>query len=158
MVVDTLGNEEVLGKVKAIAWTDEGRTLISARFSQHLKLVFTNIETGVALRSFDVTSTWDSRHPKTYLSKDGHRLACGLTHSVRLVETSSGSSILTLALLRNNQPLFISSEGHFLGPTASIDRGIVYVTQSTKGQQTLEPSEFQERYGWKNDPSQVTAR
>lgn len=52
------------------------------------------------------------------------------------------------------RPLAISPKGHYRSD-ADVSDAIVYVVQTAAGQQTLTPSEFATRFGWKNDPSQV---
>ena len=35
------------------------------------------------------------------------------------------------------------------------ERGLVYIVQTAAGQLTLTPGEFEQRFGWKNDPETV---
>ena len=46
------------------------------------------------------------------------------------------------------------SYGHYHG-TPRIEREIVYVVQTDRGQETLTPDGFTAKYGWKNDPERV---
>lgn len=56
--------------------------------------------------------------------------------------------------LRNGQALVVSPEGHLRG-TPRAEREIVYVVQTSAGQETLTPAEFADRFGWTNDPGKV---
>ncbi len=59
-----------------------------------------------------------------------------------------------LASLPRNQSIAISPEGHYRG-TPRADQLIVYVVRTAKGQEVLTPKEFEDKYGWKNDPDKV---
>ena len=53
------------------------------------------------------------------------------------------------------QQLTITADGHYRG-TARVDRQIMFVVQKRDGtSETLTPAEFEQRCGWKNDPSKV---
>ena len=62
------------------------------------------------------------------------------------------SVVLTL---RNGRGLAVSAEGHYRLTGEDFEDEIRYVVQTDKGQETLKPSEFATKHGWKNDPSQV---
>ena len=50
--------------------------------------------------------------------------------------------------------LVVSADGHYRGPP-QVEEEPVYVVQTDKGQHTLTPEEFAQKYGWKNDPERV---
>ena len=55
----------------------------------------------------------------------------------------------------------LSPEGHYRikaeyrGDIDEFQRKVVYVFETDRGQKTLSPAEFADRFGWKNDPSQA---
>ncbi len=59
-----------------------------------------------------------------------------------------------VAALPREQSIAISPEGHWRG-TPRADQLIVYVVRTAKGQEVLTPKEFEDRYGWHNDPDKV---
>ena len=65
----------------------------------------------------------------------------------------------TLVYLQPEAPhryLVVGGEGHYRGvPQRMIDAEMVCVVQSERGQEALTPAQFEEKYGWKNEPEQV---
>jgi hypothetical protein len=61
---------------------------------------------------------------------------------------------MTLLRLGAGLPVAVSSEGH-VRADGDVGDELVYVIQTATGQQTLSLSEFEQKYGWKNDPSKV---
>ncbi len=57
-------------------------------------------------------------------------------------------------MLPNAQHLAVSPDGHYAG-SPKIDQHLVYVVQTDAGQETLTPTQFAEKYGWRNDPAKV---
>ncbi|NQT40344.1 MAG: hypothetical protein HQ581_22815, partial [Planctomycetes bacterium] len=51
----------------------------------------------------------------------------------------------------------ISPEGHFTG-SPGVEKELVYVVQTEEGQETLSPEEFEQKYGWKNDPAKASGK
>ena len=45
-------------------------------------------------------------------------------------------------------------DGHFRG-SPLVERHLVYVAQTDEGQQVFTPQEFEQRFGWRNDPEKV---
>jgi WD40 repeat protein/serine/threonine protein kinase len=72
--------------------------------------------------------------------------------AIRLWDIDSGRPCGILLPLRNG--LVVSPDGHFRG-SPGVDRDLVYVAQTERGQETLTPDEFARRYGWKNDSARV---
>ena len=60
-----------------------------------------------------------------------------------------GAGILAAKPIHRDHP-----EGHYRG-TPRADQLIVYVVRTAKGQEVLTPKEFEDKYGWKNDPDKV---
>jgi hypothetical protein len=50
--------------------------------------------------------------------------------------------------------LSVSADGHFRF-NGDAQLHVVYVVQTADGQETLTPAEFENKYGWKNDPDKV---
>ena len=59
-----------------------------------------------------------------------------------------------LVTLREDQHLVVSADGHYRG-TPRVERELVYVVQTDRGQEALTPEEFSKKYGWRNDPERV---
>jgi WD40 repeat protein len=60
-----------------------------------------------------------------------------------------------MLLGRRNHGLALTPEGHYTGSDL-VERGIVVVVQKDDGtQELLEPADFEQRYGFKNDPNKV---
>jgi hypothetical protein len=54
----------------------------------------------------------------------------------------------------DEKTLAIHADGHYRG-SPRVEKELVYVVQTDKGQETLTPEEFAQRYHWKNDPTRV---
>lgn len=97
------------------------------------------------------------------ISPDGQLLATELG-GVRRIHRLDGTQISSFVSTRH-EPYVISAEGHvwtpdnprgpFWATKGTLPHTLVYVVQTAAGQQTLTPLEIAERYGWRNDPSQV---
>jgi serine/threonine protein kinase/WD40 repeat protein len=88
-------------------------------------------------------------------SPDGNRVA-GLTGERLFVwERDTGRPRGVLVLGRRNNALTITPEGHYTG-NANVESGIVMLVEKDDGtQEMLEPAEFKQKYGFKNDPASV---
>jgi WD40 repeat protein len=88
-------------------------------------------------------------------SPDSKRLAAGgelaTTH---IWDVDSGQAKAVLLGLPRDRALAVGSTGHYRC-TPGVERDLVYVVQTDRGQETLTPSEFARKYNWKNDPAQV---
>ena len=70
-------------------------------------------------------------------------------------ETDTGRLSGILMLGEKNNGLTLASDGHYTG-NDQVERGIVVVVQKDDGtQELLEPSDFEQKYGWKNEPDKV---
>lgn len=94
-------------------------------------------------------------------SPDGRYLTCDLAHARRIVRVADGE---LLAATTGFQTL-VSPDGHLLNQhrasgvawvaSPGVKDKFVYIVQTARGQQTLTPQEFANRYGWRNDPGKV---
>lgn len=69
-------------------------------------------------------------------------------------ELETGKRLGNLLLLNDNQHLIVSPEGHFRG-SPDVAKELGYIVETDAGQETLTESEFQKKYGWKNDPTKA---
>ncbi len=141
-VVETLEHD---APVRRVAWLPDAKTLVS--LSDTLRIW--NLEAARPL-----AATFRGPRPGSF-SRDGRLLASPEVNTVRLWETVTGQARGTIVLLRNNQYLTVSPAGHYRG-TEGVQPRLIYVVQTDRGQETLTPEEFSEKYGWKNEPSKVT--
>lgn len=128
--------------IESLAWFDGGSKLASG--------------TSAEVRVWDAAGDLLRTIPDDCgtFSPDGHLVASRGDSSLRLWNLEDGRYLRTLLTLRNRQYAAVSPEGHYAGsPDAQTD--FVYIVQTDEGQQTLTPTEFAERYGWKNDPAKV---
>jgi WD40 repeat protein len=73
---------------------------------------------------------------------------------VRFWDAADGRTLGILLLLTENRHLALTPEGHYRG-SPEIEGELVYVAVTDDGTEVLRPSEFAEKYGWKNDPDKV---
>jgi WD40 repeat protein/serine/threonine protein kinase len=77
------------------------------------------------------------------------------SHRLHLWETDTGRLRGILLLGEKNNGLTIAPDGQYTG-NQQVDRGIVMVVQKDDGtQELLEPADFEQKYGWKNEPDKV---
>jgi len=75
---------------------------------------------------------------------------------LRLWDAATGKLNATLLPLSDERGLAVSGAGHFRGtPHARVQREVIYVIQTDRGQETLTLEQFEKRFGWKNDPARV---
>jgi WD40 repeat protein len=87
-------------------------------------------------------------------SRDGTLLASGSgAFALRIWDTDTGRPHGTAVLWRQGT-LVLSADGHYSGPPA-LEEELVYVIETERGQETLSPNEFRQRFGWKNDPGRA---
>jgi WD40 repeat protein/tRNA A-37 threonylcarbamoyl transferase component Bud32 len=100
---------------------------------------------------------WPGYHSwQVAFSADG-KLVLGKEDCRRLHvwETDTGRLHGTLLLGEPWNNLTITPEGHYAG-NEQVDRAIVAVVQKEDGtQELLEPDDFEQKYGWKNEPDKV---
>ena len=76
---------------------------------------------------------------------------------IRLRSLDDGRLLYTLLSLRDNFTGVVGPEGHLRG-TPGLEKELVYVVQTERGQETLAPEAFAKKYRWKNDPSKATPK
>jgi hypothetical protein len=69
-------------------------------------------------------------------------------------DVATGRVQAVLLGLPRDRALAVGATGHYRC-TPGVERDLVYVVQTDRGQETLTPEEFARKYGWKNDPEQV---
>ncbi len=99
-------------------------------------------------------ATYGAVHPIAF-SPDG-QLTIGLAgERLHVWETDSGRLRGILLLGEANNGLTIAADGHYIG-NEQVEHGIVMVVQKDDGtQEVLEPADFEQKYGFKNDPNKV---
>lgn len=91
-------------------------------------------------------------------SPDGSMLATiSQDGKTRLWDAASWQTLGTLTPLDGDRFLIVSPDGHYLGGEY-VERDIAYVVQTAEGQLMLSQAEFEQKYGWKNDPGQVLSQ
>jgi hypothetical protein len=87
-------------------------------------------------------------------SPDGRVLACAHDSEVYLYE-AGGQSLGVLLPFDTFGQLAVAPDGRYRG-NARVERLIRVVVQKRDGTtETLTPAEFEQKYGWKNDPEKV---
>ena len=75
--------------------------------------------------------------------------------TIRFWNPLSGESLGTILVHRFNDHLAVTPAGHYRIAPMEFERDLVYIVQTAEGQLTLTPGEFEQRFGWKNDPETV---
>ncbi|HTU19425.1 MAG TPA: WD40 repeat domain-containing serine/threonine-protein kinase, partial [Gemmataceae bacterium] len=88
-------------------------------------------------------------------SRDGKLVAGMSGERLHVWETDTGRLRGILLPHPSANGLTITADGHYTG-NEQVERGIVMVVQKNDGtQEVLEPADFEQKYGWKNDPNKV---
>lgn len=86
---------------------------------------------------------------------DGKRVAGRAGERLHVWETDTGRLRGMLLLGEKNNGLTITADGYYTG-NEQVERGIVMVVLKDDGtQEVLEPADFEQKYGWKNEPDRV---
>jgi WD40 repeat protein len=139
-------------KVNALGWLGGDSTL--AVLSAYTICLW-DVETGKMKHSVP------GRMLQGRFSPDGKRLASmHWVPGVTIVETETGAPLGKLVFLRSEKPedlwLIVGPTGHYRASVPRlVEREIVYVVETDRGQEMLLPEEFASRFNWKNDPEQV---
>ena len=82
-------------------------------------------------------------------------VASSYDEAARVWDTQTGQHLATLAPLVDGDLIVITPDGHYMSSRKGVEDELVYVVESDTGQQTFTPTEFANKYGWKNDPSRA---
>jgi WD40 repeat protein len=133
--------------VYALAWSADGKTLASAGRDGTVR--FWDAHAEHLLRTVPGPVAGGG-----VFSPDRRLLAVAYPSGVQVWDTETGQPCITMVVLRDEQYLTVTADGHYRG-TPQVERHLVYVVQTDRGQETLSPEEFAAKYGWKNDPERV---
>jgi WD40 repeat protein len=126
-------------------------------------------ETTLVVGNIYGVCVWDRRsrailrtvhgYPASYhtccYSPDAHLVAFPSDGLIRLQSLDDGRMLYTLLSLRADLTGVVGPEGHWRG-APGLEKELVYVVQTERGQETLAPEAFAKKYGWQNDPSKAT--
>ena len=140
--------------VYAVAWSPDGKTIASGERADKQrtpKICLWDARGGELLATLGghtrniVDLTW---------SADSKAFASACQKVIRLWDAKSRRAILTLLPVLDAGHIAVNYNGHFRMPEGlDAEKEIVYL--SADGPDVLAPSEFAEKYGWKNDPDKV---
>jgi WD40 repeat protein/serine/threonine protein kinase len=137
-------------------WLSDGRRLATSSFAGQTVFV-SDPATGKRLSTRTVASVPGpiySGEIRRAWSADGSVLAFANSYQICLCD-GGGWPLGTVLPGAPFERLAVRPDGHYRG-TARVDREIRMVVLKTDGtSETLTPDEFQRRYGWHNDPTQV---
>jgi WD40 repeat protein len=167
------------GDTVALSWSPDGKSLASSDWdiaAKELQLrcsgafvgwtadstaVITQDNAAGLVRWWDRQSGDQLRETKSDLlpgfsiaRPDGRFAACAQRACLDIWAIDRGRTSLTLVPLRDGKWLALRPDGHYRG-SAGVEKELVYVVQTEKGQELLAPAEFEKQYGWKNDPQRV---
>jgi WD40 repeat protein len=132
------------------AWSPDGRLLAVQGVD------------GIELWRADLRSRVRTLKTTTYsavlqlgFSGDGKLLAALAGERLQLWETDTGRLRGILLSAQGRNGLIVAADGHYTG-NEQVERGIVMVVQKDDGtQEVLEPADFEQKYGFKNEPEKV---
>jgi WD40 repeat protein len=137
--------------INTVGWLDEGRVAALANDGK----VF---EWDVA--SATKTKDWPASRGLGAFSPNGKTLAIagpgGVLRFWDIAREQSAGVLLTAHFKKAALHLAVAANGYYQG-SPGIDKAIVHVVETAKGQETLSPEEFSNRFGWKNDPEKANA-
>ena len=92
-------------------------------------------------------------------SSNRNSLALGYAGAVWLLDLETemrSGAVICDPLAKDKRAIVIAPSGHYKISPTSGESDLRYIAKTDSGEQlTLTPTEFTEKYGWKNDPSQV---
>jgi WD40 repeat protein len=109
---------------------------------------FHDVKTGAVLRSFPVISSAVTFSPNLKWYADP------IYGAILLSDVATGRRLGALVTLGNGRYVTVGPEGHYQG-SRGVENEILYIVETEKGQKVLTPQEFQDQYGWKNDPARA---
>ena len=74
--------------------------------------------------------------------------------TAELYRMDSGAPSGKTVLLGEDAHIALGPDGHYFG-SPQVERHLVYVAQTDAGQLLFTPQEFEQRFGWRNDPEKV---
>jgi WD40 repeat protein len=135
-----------------IAWASEDRLLVGdgAKGARVWNTSTQDMEHEVAGNGINASAS------SFALSADGSTIAFPAPGIVKLSRIADGQHLRTIVLLTEEMNMVVSPDGHYAGPPGC-EEHFVYVALSTEGQSLYTPSEFAEKFGWKNDPNRAVS-
>jgi WD40 repeat protein len=135
-----------------VVFSPDGRLLATPSWPSGIALLRSDLRGRVRTLKGILTPSHVQRYD---FSRDG-KLAAGLAGEyVQLWETDTGRLRGILLPSPYYNGLTLTSDGHYTG-NEQVERGIVMVVQKDDGtQELLEPADFEQKYGFKNEPDKV---
>ena len=151
-----------ISSVSDAIWSSDGRTLASGGGE---RVFVWDVETGKSRRRFTGPYAFSGFAKATTLGwLGGERyIAAAMESYIHIWDVTSGQLVATLFLLGEAEGQQLSEakgivftpEGHYRC-SPGVEKDLVYVALTDAGEQiTLSPAEFQQKYGWKNDPAKA---
>ncbi|MEZ6091884.1 MAG: hypothetical protein R3C05_28540 [Pirellulaceae bacterium] len=73
---------------------------------------------------------------------------------IRFEELATNRDLGTLVIMGRDQYVKVNPNGHFSG-SPNVDRRLIYIVKTSKGQQTYTCEDFAAKFDWQNDPGQL---
>jgi WD40 repeat protein/serine/threonine protein kinase len=135
-----------------VAFSPDGRLLATALWSSDIALLRGDLHGRAKTLHGALTPYHGWRYE---FSQDGKLMMGVAGEYVHLWETDTGRLRGILLPRECYHGLTITPDGHYTG-NDQVERGIVMVVQKDDGtQEVLEPADFEQKYGFKNDPNKV---
>lgn len=145
------GRRQMLRIAERGCWIDTGSTFAAYDPGGAVLLMVFDTRTGTLLREFPVSRGG----MRSYFFAPRRVLyAVSGDSVVRFYSLQDGALVRTTAYLAGQQHVSISAEGHWSG-SPGVEKELIYLVLTEKGQEKFEPAEFEKRFGWKNDPAKV---
>jgi len=129
-----------------LCWLGDGKVLVH---TTHFGVTIWDTDSGKLLRKMPMENSHHS-----FVSPNGRFVAHQIGGQIQLRSLESGEVFCTFLALPGGEYVLLSPEGHYYA-SPGVEKELVYIVQTEKGQETLSPGEFTERYGWKNDPDRL---
>jgi WD40 repeat protein/predicted Ser/Thr protein kinase len=154
-----LGLTLTSGGVQSVAWSPDGKLLAAACTGEAgqrgpLFLPVWDIATGEEVRKLDRVCLQGINNPLAW-SPDGKRIASSAYQTIQLWDAATGKSEGVILPNPHFHGLTIRADGHYRGDAKVEDAIVMVVQKEDGGTETLPPAEFEQKYGWKNDPAKV---
>lgn len=136
--------------VDALVWHPEGKRLTAVGGNGNVILFDADGE-AIAQTRYNLT---DVRFIESS-SPNGEVLAVGTRYLTQFIKPT-GELLATLYYFPDGEAVWISAEGHCRGPRDVLRDRLRFIVQTDDGRQrTLALPEFEQEYGWKNDPEKA---